>query len=83
MPNLNIEIDLEDILWDLTDREKQKLANMLYEDDDIIAEQGPPPLNTSNHNDFDEAITKLIGNSWRLTVEEEETIKKIANRIVC
>jgi hypothetical protein len=34
-------------------------------------------------NDFDEDILKLLGNSWRLTVEEEETIRKIANKIIC
>lgn len=33
--------------------------------------------------EFDKDVIKLIGNSWRLSVEDEETLRKIANKIVC
>jgi thioredoxin-like negative regulator of GroEL len=33
-------------------------------------------------NNFDAAVGKLIGNAWRLSKEDEETILKIANKIV-
>jgi hypothetical protein len=33
-------------------------------------------------NDFDAAVGKLIGNAWKLSKEDEETILKIANKIV-
>jgi hypothetical protein len=33
-------------------------------------------------NDFDIAIRKLSGNSWRLSKEDEETILKIASKII-
>ena len=34
-------------------------------------------------DDFDREAMKLIGNSWRLTKEDEETILKIAAKIIC
>ena len=33
-------------------------------------------------SDFDTAVGKLIGNAWRLSKDDEETILKIANKIV-
>ena len=33
-------------------------------------------------SDFDTAVGKLIGNDWRLSKDDEETILKIANKIV-
>jgi hypothetical protein len=32
--------------------------------------------------DFDEQVQKLIGNSWRLSKEDEETILKITNKLI-
>jgi len=33
-------------------------------------------------DDFDAAVEKLIGNAWRLSKEDEETILKISNKII-
>jgi hypothetical protein len=33
-------------------------------------------------SEFDAQVSKLIGNAWKLTKEDEETILKIANKLV-
>ena len=80
----SIDIDIDDIMYGLSRNEKQELVDELYEDgycpkalegtlkDDEI--QYP--------TDFDLQVKKLIGNSWRLSKEDEETILRITNKIV-
>lgn len=38
------------------------------------------PKNTGT-DELDSALFKLVGNRWRLTLEEEQAILKIANKI--
>lgn len=77
----SIDIDLDDILWGLSSYEKQELADELYDD-------GYCPKQVGNHPDdedvdeWDTQIRKLIGNKWRLTTEDEETILRITNKII-
>jgi hypothetical protein len=33
-------------------------------------------------SDFDVEVTKLIGNSWRLSKEDEQTILRITNKLI-
>ena len=76
----SIDIEIDEIIYAMASWEKQELADELYEDGYI-----PKGLSeTSNSIDgdtFDEAVSKLIGNSWRLTKEDEETILLIANKL--
>jgi hypothetical protein len=32
-------------------------------------------------DDFDNEVSKLMGNRWRLTTEDEQTILKITNKL--
>jgi hypothetical protein len=78
MPLINIDIDLDDLLWELSSREKQELVDNLYGEG-----YTPSPLDkTSNstNSDFDDACQNLIGESWRLTKEEEEFIINLSKR---
>jgi hypothetical protein len=78
MASINIEI--EDILWDMSDREKQELVDDLYSEG--FTPKGLSETSNSIDGDaFDEAVSKLLGNSWRLTKEDEETILLIANKL--
>ena len=78
----SIDIDIDDILWGMSDYEKQELVDDLYEDG-YVAKKDPIKGNDSDSlGDFDLAISKLIGNSWRLTTEDEETILRIANKTI-
>lgn len=76
----SIDIDIDDILYSMMSYEKQQLADELYEAGYIPKKleraEGP------NDDDWNDAIEKLKGNNWKLSKEDEETILKIANKIV-
>jgi hypothetical protein len=69
-----IEVDVDDFLSACSDSEIKELVQALKDDGHL--DEGE--LN----NDFDIALRKLAGNSWRLSKEDEETILKIANKII-
>jgi hypothetical protein len=79
----SIDIDINDILWGMMDYEKQQLVDDLY-DDGYVAKKDPryDLDEDGNFGDFDAQVTKLLGNSWRLSKEDEETILKITNKII-
>lgn len=74
-----IEVELEDSVNITVEEFFEEM------DDEDIAEMkkliGMETLR--DENDFDREAMKLIGNSWRLTKEDEETILKIAAKIIC
>jgi hypothetical protein len=75
-----IEIEIEDILWDMSDYEKQELVDGLYEDGFVANKD---IKNTDGDLDeFDSAVFKLLGNGWKLAKEDEETILQIANKLI-
>lgn len=69
-----IEVDVDDFLSACSDSEIKELIQALKDDGHL--DEG------ELDNDFDIAIRKLAGNSWRLSKEDEETILKIANKII-
>jgi hypothetical protein len=75
----SIDIDIEDILWDLSDREKQELVDDLYEDG-FVAKKDTSERDIDD--DWNEQVNKLFNNKWRLTKEDEETILRITNKLV-
>lgn len=86
MPSFNkyvdveIEIDLsiDDILWELSDKEKVKLVERLIEDGYAL-EQAQWNQSLAEW-EFDRVITKITDNRLRLTSEEDTILKKIADR---
>lgn len=84
---ISIDVDIDDILSSMSFRDMQKLANKLY-DNGYISDQlkekmyGEEGLKSVHSFDFDGQVKKLIGNSWRLTKEDEETILRIANKLI-
>ena len=78
-----IDIDIDDILYSLMGYEKQELADELYEDGYVPKQiQGTLADPDNSNSDFDEQVKKLVGNSWRLSKEDEETILKITNKLI-
>ena len=76
--NITVDIDIEDMLWEMSKREKQNLVDDLYNDG-----YTPKPFqNEANRytDDFSNACRKLIGQSWRLTREEEEYVINLSKR---
>jgi hypothetical protein len=80
MSSVSIDVDIEDVLWGMSDWEKQELVDDLY-DDGYIAKKDPRN-GVSVDSYWDEAVTKLVGNKWRLSKEDEETILAITNKII-
>ena len=76
MARINIEI--EDILWDMSDREKQELVDDLY-DDGYIAKKSDESKNADD--EWNKQVHKLFNNNWRLSKEDEETILRITNKL--
>ena len=78
----SIDIDIDDILYSLSSYEKQELADELYDDGYVPKQMGGVHPDDVPIGEFDSEVHKLIGNSWRLTKEDEETILRIANKII-
>jgi hypothetical protein len=77
--SVSVDIDIDDILWSASNKDKQNLADRLYEDgfkavkDKDVEYENP-------ETSFDEACLKLFGQGWRLTREEEEFIISVSKR---
>lgn len=78
MSYVSVDVDLDDILWGMTSRDKQKLAEELY--DDGYIQKGVEKKEVELNDDFSRACEKLIGQSWRLSREEEEYIINLSKR---
>ena len=79
----SIDIDIDDIMYGLCSYEKQQLVDELYEDGYCPKQLKGTLADPDNSNsDFDEQVKKLVGNSWRLSKEDEETILRITNKLI-
>ena len=75
---VEIDLSIDDILWELSDKEKVKLVERLIEDGYALEQT---QWNQSLAEwEFDRVITKITDNRLRLTSEEDAILKKIADR---
>lgn len=84
MPYISIDVDIDELLSDLSGRELQELVDELYDDGYIPTQiTGNPTYTpqTLQDEDWAEAIGKLTEGRLRLSVEEEEYIKQIAKKL--
>lgn len=79
MSYINIDVDIDEIISCLTNKEKQELVDDLY-DDGYIAKKSDEAKSTDD--EWNEQIGKLFNNKWRLSPEDEATILAITNKIV-
>jgi hypothetical protein len=78
----SIEIDVDDVIWALSVYEKQELVDELYNDGFVAKQLGIVHPDDTPIDDFDKQVTKLIGNSWRLSRKDENTILNITNKLI-
>ena len=79
----SIDIDIDDIVYGMMDYEKQELVDELYEDGYVAKKDPRYDMNENGFsNEFDEEVAKLIGNGWKLSKEDEETILKITKKLI-
>jgi hypothetical protein len=69
-----IDISVRKFFREMSDSEKDEMRNLLG----VKKPMEPSFID----DDFDREVTKLAGNRWRLTIEDEETVLKIAKKIV-
>lgn len=75
MSYISVDVDINDVLWSMGDRDKQKLVDELY-DEGFTPEELKKKLDPPTHaaeNIFNEALDKIKG-KWNMLTEEEETI---------
>ena len=79
--SISIDVDIDDILWGMNDYDKQELVDELYDEGFVAKKLGDYPDDVP-FTEFDREVSKLLGNSWRLSKEDEATILKITNKII-
>jgi hypothetical protein len=80
MSYISVDVDIDDVLWGMSSDEKQQLVDDLYDDGYVPKQVGD--IIGKDGDEWDEAVKKLIGNKWRLTKEDEETILRITNKLI-
>jgi hypothetical protein len=84
MAYVNIEVDVDDVLYALSHREKIKLANDLFDEGyyqtELERKLNPNPTPSINEQLFHAEMDKIYNNYLNLTSEEEELIFRIAKR---
>lgn len=78
--DVEVNVDYDDFLEACSEKEIEKIAKWLEKNDYLLNSKKV----SSNTQDeiWDRSISKLIGNRWKLSKEDEETIKKIVNNII-
>ncbi len=78
----DVDIDVDDFLSACSDSERKELIEALVEDGYIKRESLLNPDKQGAVNEFDSACAHMIGNSWRLSKEDEDKIIEISKKIV-
>ena len=88
MSYVRIDVDLDDIYREMDRRDKQIMAEWLH--DDGILEKHPNPEirkvvrgddESFGEKELRDDLTKLWNGHYQLSTEDEEIIKKIANKL--
>ena len=88
MPYINLHVDLDDIYDEMDRQDKMGMAELLY-DDGILDEHINPNIRkvvrgeqeSPGEEELRDNLTKIWNSYHQLTNEEEELIKKIADRL--
>ena len=82
-----IEVDTYDFVAACSPDEIVELINYLIDDGYLpesvrrSSDSKTNPIGTLASNEFDESVSKLFGNHWRLTNEDTELITKVADKL--
>lgn len=78
--NVDISVDVDEFLDECSSREIEEVVEWLRSNGNIDETEIKKDV-TYSESLFEESLTKLRGNSFKLTREDEETIIRIANKI--
>ena len=86
--SISINVDLDDIYYEMSNWDKEKMAEWLYDDGYCTLNEDDREENEfeiENPNVLDkiwvEDMKKLFHSRMQLSVEDEETIKNIVNKL--
>ncbi len=88
MPDLRLHVDIDEIYDEMDRSDKRQMAEWLY-DDGILGKHPNPDIRrlvrgeeeTPGETELRDNLTKLWNGHFRLSNEDEEIIKKIANKL--
>ena len=88
MPDLRLHVDIDKIYDEMNKSDKRQMAEWLY-DDGILGKHPNPDIRrlvrgeeeTPGETELRDNLTKLWNGHFRLSNEDEEIIKKIANKL--
>ena len=88
MPYINVDVDLDDIYDTMSSSDKRDMAEWLHEDG-ILNKHPNTEIRrlvrgddeSTLEFDFRNDLTKLWNGHYQLTIEDQEIIKKIANKL--
>lgn len=88
MPYLRLHVDIDEIYDDMDRSDKRQMAEWLY-DDGTLGKHSNPDIRrlvrgeeeTHGETELRDNLTKLWNGHYRLSNEDEEIIKKIANKL--
>ena len=88
MPYINIDLDLDDIYYEMSRYDKNEMAELLFEDGILENHKNPNirKLVRGSEESFDEEqfrnnLTKLWNSFYQLSNEDIEIIEKLANKL--
>jgi hypothetical protein len=88
MPYINVDVDLDDIYDTMSSNDKRDMAEWLHEDG-ILNKHPNTEIRrlvrgddeSTLEFDFRNDLTKLWNGHYQLTIEDQEIIKQIANKL--
>lgn len=93
MSYISVDIDIDDIIWDMSTYDRKRFFERMQREG-YISEACTITINgeikapshiernalDNETNEFNQALNKLFGNGWRLTLEQEQYIINLAKR---
>lgn len=82
MASVSIDVDIDDILYDMSSDEIQNLVDELYDDGYVPTQISSVPEYQKNILDleWDDLVGKMARNRLKMSDEDEQTIRNILNK---
>jgi hypothetical protein len=82
MASVSVDVDIDDILWDMSSDELQSLADDLYNDGYIPTQLSSGRETQKNIMDleWDDLVGKMARNRLQMSKEDEQSIRNILNK---
>ena len=88
MAQIDVEIDVDDLYWDMSSWEKEEMAEKLYQDgivpkalqDDLDAIEGRNGVQTNLEQELSDLLDMVWGNRRFLNYEDRQTLVRLSKK---